>query len=177
MSVPTTKQLATLVLSFTLWLTATVQAETVGSTHTLSELTSATLELRQSLLAAEEDFFHINPNTLTIYINADNLSDGLLNEITITLDSKSVVEHRFIADEIRALSNGAMKKIYAAPLEPGSYEIKTVVKTSTTNDEQNTTTLTLVKGIGHETLKITVANPLQKRRPELFFEQQRGASR
>ncbi len=174
MSAPTTKQLVTLALSLALWLTTATQAETNESTHTLSELTAATLELRQNQLAAEERSFQLNPNTLTIYVNTDNLPDGLLNEISISLDGKTIVQHLFTANEFQALRNGAMKKIYAAALEPGSHELKTTVKTSAINEEPTTSTLTLDKASGHDTLKVTVADPLQKRRPELFFEQQRG---
>lgn len=169
-----TKQLVTPALCLMLLLTTPTQAQATETAPSLSELTKATLELRHNLLSAEEDFFRINPNTLTIYINTDNLPAGLLKEITIALDGNTIVQHSFTNDEYRALNSGAMKKIYAAPLEPGRHEIKTLVNGAAATEEQNSTTLTLEKGSGHDTLKVTITSLLQKRRPELFFEQQRG---
>lgn len=156
------------------WLTAAAQAQSAETAINLVELTKATLQLRHNLMAAEEGFFRLNPNTLTIFINTDNLPTGLLKEIAITLDGKTIVQQGFSDDEYQALSSGAMKKIYAAPIEPGQHELIVLVNGSATTEEQNNTTLILEKGIGHDTLKVTVASLMQKRRPELFFEQQRG---
>lgn len=168
-----TKQLLS-ALCLSLWLTTSAQAQGSENAPSLHELTKAALELRHNLLSAEESFFRTNPNTLTIYINTDNLPAALLKEITITLDGNPIVQHRFTSDEYQALSSGAMKKTYAAAIEPGRHELKTIVNGSAATEEQNSTTLTLEKGTGHDTLKVTIASLMQKRRPELFFEHQRG---
>lgn len=163
------------VLLLSPWLTGIAQgANDETQPPTLAELTQATLELRHDLLSAEEAFFRLNQNTLTIYVNIDNLAAPLLGDITITLGGQNIVQHRFEPHEYEALNAGAMKKIYAAPLEPGRHELTTLINAQS-SDGKNTTTLELEKGPGHDTLKITIANPLQKRRPELFFEQQRGS--
>lgn len=171
-----TKQLVIHSLCLTLWLTTAAQAQTTEGSPSLSALTKATLQLRHNLLAAEEGFFRLNPNTLTLYLNTDNLPAGLLKELTITLDGQTIVQHSFTDNELQALSSGAMKKIYAAPIEPGPHELKTIVNGSAANEEQNDTTLALKKGPGHDILKLTIASLMQKRRPELFFEQQRGTA-
>jgi hypothetical protein len=167
------KQFATPCLCLALGLTTAVQAAET-STASLAELTRGALELRRNLMAAEESFFRLNQNTLTIYINTDNLPAELLKEITITLDGKAIVQHSFSSSEYQALSSGAMKKIYAAPIEPGQHELIILANGSAATEEQNSTTLMLEKGPGHDTLKVTITSLMQKRRPELFFEQQRG---
>lgn len=166
------KQFATPCLCLALGLTATAQAAETPAN--LAELTKATLELRRNLMAVEENFFRLNPNTLTIYINTDNLPAELLKEIAITLDGKTIVQHSFTSNEYQVLSSGAMKKIYAAPIEPGQHEFKVTANGSAATEDQNNTTLMLEKGPGHDTLKVTITSLMQKRRPELFFEQQRG---
>lgn len=172
-----TKQLVSVPLCLSLWLSAAAWAQAGEQTPSLYELTRSAVELRHNLLSAREEFFRRNPDTLTIYVNTDNLSAALLKDVAITLDGKPIVQHRFNDDEYRALNGGAMKKIYAAPLEPGTHELKTAVNGSASSSAQMNTTLTLEKGTGHDTLKITIANPLQKQRPELFFEHQRGDAR
>lgn len=167
------KQLV-LIFSVVFWLTTAAQADSTEPDLSLSGLTKAAIELQANLLFAEERLFQRNPDTLTLFINSDNLPARLLNELDISLDNKTVVQHLFTASESEALNNGAMKKIYSAPVEPGTHTIRVVVNGSTTNREKSSTTYTMEKGRGHDTLKITVANPLQKRTPDLFFEQQLG---
>jgi hypothetical protein len=167
------KQFTTL-LCLILWLTAAARAQSTDTPASLNELTKAALQLRYGLMAAEENLFRLTPNTLTIYINTDNLPAELLQEISITLDGKTILQHSFNPNEYQALSSGAMKKVYAAPIEPGQHELIVLVNGSASTEAQNSTTLMLEKGAGHDTLKVTVASLMQKRRPELFFEQQRG---
>lgn len=171
-----TRQILSAALCLVLWLTTPAQAQSSESAPNLYELTKAALELRHNLLSTEESFFRINPNTLTIYINTDNLPAAMLKEITITLDGNPIVQHRFNSDEYKALSSGAMKKIYAAALEPGRHELKIVANGAAATEAQNSTTLALEKGPGHDTLKVTIASLMQKQRPELFFEHQRGGA-
>lgn len=155
------------------WLAPAAQAQSTETAATLADLTRETLALRHNLLSAEESFFHLNPNTLTIYINTDNLPDGMLHDISITLDGNTIVQHSFNNDELQALDKGAMKKVYAAAITPGPHELKTVINGSV-DEGQNSNTQTLEKGPGHDILKVTVLSVLHKRRPELLFEQQRG---
>ncbi len=170
-----TKQLV-FVLSLALWLTTAAQAESSDTRLDLSELTKATLALKRDLLSAEERLFQQNPNTLTIFINTDNLPARLLNELEISVDNRAVVQHMFTAQEAQTLNSGAMKKIYAAPITTGTHTVTIVINGSTTNRERSATTFTMAKGAGHDTLKVTIANPLQKRTPDLFFEQQAGVA-
>ncbi len=174
MFVAAIKQSIIFSLCLTLGLLMTTKAQAAEAGTSLADLTSATLKFRLNLLTAEEKLFRSNQNTLTIYVNTDNASATLLKEIAIILDGKTIAQHSFSSKEHQAFDSGAMKKIYAAAIEPGQHELITQLNGSAASEEQNTTTITLKKGLGHDILKMTIANPLQKRRPELFFEQQRG---
>jgi hypothetical protein len=108
--------------------TAGADDAALGAIDRASRAQAAALDLLQQHHQFEEDLVKRESDRVTIFFStrqADNLS---LAEISLLIDGKRVVSHRYSPDERRGLQGRAVQLLHSGRIEPGVHEFQVVVQ-------------------------------------------------
>ena len=132
-----------------------------------ASLTQATLELQRDLILVQEKVLAAEKQGLAIYLDIDDPVPKKLNQFSVSLDGKAIVDIEFEQQQLDKLKSGAIQKLLVTELDSGSYELVTKLKAGS---NRVTKTINLNKEAARINLKVTITNPLHDETPEIFFD-------
>ncbi len=145
----------------------TVNAESAPS---LEELKRLAIDLRREIQETEDKLANLDKNSLSIYLNIDNIPKKYLQDIEIKLGDQTISKLTFDDKEYDSLSKGAMKKIFSASVQPGEHTIVASLNNEAKADFHTSQSMILTKSKGRDILKITLSSLLRDPKPGIFFD-------
>lgn len=119
-------------------------------------LEAAGLSLLQSQHAFESSLLSPDSDRLTIFLTMPHGARVILNDATLYIDDKRVLQHVFSVGELQALRDRASKILFATRIPPGQHTIRLDVRAMQGNVVPMKTH-TFVKGRGAKYIEIQIA--------------------
>ena len=82
------------------------------------------LELNRDLRVLEEEILYPDDRQLVVFISLADIAATRLDRATLSLGGQVLVSHEYSAEEIAALRQGGVHRLYEGALQPGSHYVE-----------------------------------------------------
>lgn len=155
------KLIYSICVSSILFLTGVVNAEQVtkeqikGLDEQVQDIKKDVLGISAELNQLEEKLLFPSNTQISFFVSLDKESSFQPDAVQLKLDEKDVVHHIYSFNEVNALMDGGVQRIYTGNVRTGDHNIQVSVAGKISGSkETQTTTHTVTKGIGPQFVEI-----------------------
>lgn len=142
-----------------------------GSGQQVEAIKAQALELNRDLLLLKEEILYPHDSRLTVFLSLDVEEFSSLETVELRIDGRRVIFHQYTQQELDALRQGGVHRLYMGKVNAGEYEVVAVYtgKGAEGRNFRGVRKLTLEKTSGEKTLELEIVEPIDQQQPELFF--------
>ena len=135
---------------------------------TVADLTQSVQELNRDLLILEEELLFPTHTQVAIFVSMDVGSYFRLDSLKLKIDDKLVASYLYTEQQVKALYQGGVQRLYLGNLKSGNHEISAFFTGEGPNGRayKRGATVTLEKGDQAKQLELRITDSTAKQQPE-----------
>lgn len=132
-----------------------------GLDEQVQEIKSDVLGIAAELSRLEEKLLYPSNTQVSLFVSLAKVAKFRLDSIEIQIDGKPVAYHLYTYQELEALRQGGVQRIYTGNVRNGEHELRVSVlgKSEGNSEYRQTTSFKLVKDVGPKLAGINLAGP------------------
>lgn len=141
--------------------------------NTVADLTQNVQELNRDLLILEEELLFPTHTQVAVFVSMDVGHYFRLDSLKLKIDDKLVASYLYTEQQVQALYQGGVQRLYLGNLKTGDHEISAFFTGEGPNGRayKRGATITLEKGTEAAQLELSITDSASKQQPEFDIRQ------